>query len=231
MRVIMWRLMFKDFEQHAKNLLIFLLSALALPLMFSLIGDESDGSGYHGVVFGYIVLGAPAIFAFWFIGQEKMKGTMKLLSILPIPGRDIILTKSMASALLSLSIVNLVVVLVPFVVDTVTSNKWFPSLTFITWINLLTVFFVSLDVAIFTLLDSKIASQVIYLGHAFMVFAVLFSVKFFPSANDPQSIIDRLYSIGFQYWGSLSIILASYLLVALSGRIYEMKEWADLEED
>jgi ABC-type transport system involved in multi-copper enzyme maturation permease subunit len=91
----------KDFEQHAKNLLIFLLSALALPLMFGLIVDESDGSGYHGVVFGYIVLGAPAIFAFWFIGQEKMKGTMKLLSILPISGREIILTKSLGSALLT----------------------------------------------------------------------------------------------------------------------------------
>jgi ABC-type transport system involved in multi-copper enzyme maturation permease subunit len=226
----MWRLIIKDFEQHAKNLLIFLLSALALPLMFSLIVDESDGSGYHGVVFGYIVLGAPAIFAFWFIGQEKMKGTMKLLSILPISGREIILTKSLGSALLSISIVNLVMVLVPFIADTVTSSKWFPSLTFITWTNLLTVFFVSLDIAIFTLFDSRIASQVIYLGHALMVFAILFCVKFFPAAKDPQSIIDRLHSIGFKYWGGLLIILASYLLVALSGRIFEMKEWADLEE-
>jgi hypothetical protein len=227
----MWQLILKDFEQHAKTILVFFLSALILPIAFGLFFSQTENNaGYLGVVFGYIMLGAPALFAFWFIGQEKMKGTFKLLSILPIPGRKLILVKSLASAILCLSVINLVAVIIPAIFQTIIGLKWLPSLRIIVWVNLLTIFFASVDITIFTLLETKIASQAIYLGHAFVGFAIIIAARHSPLAGDPELLLQRLNAIGFHYWGGILIIALSYLLVALSGRIFEMKEWADLEE-
>lgn len=212
--------------------MIFLLSALALPIAFSLmISKPDDGAGYFGVAFGYLVPGAPALFSFWFIGQEKMKGTFKFLSILPIPGRQLILAKSLASALLCLSIINVVVLLMPLMMQAAIGLRWFPGLQTILWVNLLTLLFVAVDATIFTLLESKIASQAIYLGHTFLALIVLVAIKLMPTIGESDTLLQRLYSISFHYWGWIPVILIAYLLVVFSGRVFEMREWTELEED
>ncbi len=227
----MRRIILKDIEQHAKTILIFFLSALILPITFTLLASQTqDGSGYLGVVFGYIVPGAPALFAFWFIGQEKLKGTFKFLSILPIRGRAIILSKSLAAALLCLAVINLVTVLAPLIVHALFGYKWLPGFRTILWLNFLTLFLTSIDITIFTLLETKVASQAVYLGHAFLATAVLVAFKFLPVADNPQAILQKLNAVGFHYWGGIAVILVSYLLVAFSGRVFEMREWAELEE-
>jgi hypothetical protein len=227
----MWQLILKDIEQHAKTILVFFLSALILPVGFSLFFSQTQSNaGYLGVVFGYIMLGAPALFAFWFIGQEKMKGTFKLLSILPIPGRKLILIKSLASAILCLAVINLVAVVIPAIFHVFIGINWLPSPGIIVWINLLTIFFSAVDIAIFTLFETKTASQAIYLGHAFVGLSILIAVRHLPVAGDPELLLQSLKAIGFQYWGAIAIVFLSYFLVALSGRIFEMREWADLEE-
>ncbi|MCI0336222.1 MAG: hypothetical protein L0226_01480 [Acidobacteria bacterium] len=228
----MWGIILKDIEQHAKAISIFLLTALILPSAFSIImSQKADGSGYLGVVFGYVVVSAPALFVFGLIGQEKLKGTFKLLSILPISGRRVIWAKSLAAAILCIAVVNLVAVVTPMIIYAVIGYKWFSSSQLILWINLLTLFFVSVDVTIFTLLENKIASQAIYLTYFFVVFATLIAKKYLPILADPQLLIQRLSAIGFQYWGWMLVILLSYALVDISGRIFEMREWAELEEE
>jgi hypothetical protein len=228
----MWRLILKDIEQHAKTILIFFLSALILPSAFSLLAaDTQDGAGYHGVVFGYLALGAPALFAFWFIGQEKMKGTFKLLRILPIAGRKLILAKAIASALLCLSVVNLVAALVPLMIYTLTDYRWFLSWKLIFWLNLITLFLASVDIAVFTLLETKIASQAIYLGHTFAAFAVFIAVKNLPPVINLDLLWRRLNAPGFLCWEGMLVILLSYLIIDFSGRMFESREWVELEEN
>lgn len=228
----MWGIILKDIEQHAKATSVFILTALILPSAFSIfMSQKDDGSGYLSVVFGYVVVSAPVLFVFWFIGQEKLKGTFKLLSILPISGRRVIWAKSLAAAILSIAIVNLVAVVAPMIIYAVIGFKWFSSDQLILWFNLLTLFFVSVDVIIFTVFENKIASQVIYLSYAVIIFTPLIAKKHLPVLADPELLIQRLSAIGFQYWGWMLVIMLSYALIDISGRIFEMREWAELEEE
>ncbi|MGH9763005.1 MAG: hypothetical protein ACREDR_20015, partial [Blastocatellia bacterium] len=96
-------LILKDIEQNKKALALFFISALSLPPLFYLVHSGGNGStGFLGVVFGYVVFGAPMIFAFWTIGQEKIKGTLRLLRTLPVSGRWIIGVKSAGAIGISL---------------------------------------------------------------------------------------------------------------------------------
>jgi hypothetical protein len=120
--------------------------------------------------------------------------------------------------------------LTPLIADDVGGYKWLPGFKIILWLNLLTIFFQALDVAIFTLLDAKIASQVIYLGHFFLAICALIVLKLLPVADNPETLLQILDGAGFHYWGGIAVIAASYLIVSFSGRVFEMREWADLEE-
>ncbi len=228
----MWRLILKDIDQHKKAVSLFFLVGLVMPAVFSLIiGQTEDGSGYLGVVFGYVMMGAPAMFSFLLIGQEKLKGTFKLLSILPIAGKKLILAKSLGVALLCLSLANLACVVSPLIIRLTMGYECLASPEIIFWANLLTLFFVSVDVAVFTLFESKIASQIAYLLFAFMGFTVIAANKYFETSTDPQEILLQLKTIGFQYWGWTIVISVSCAIVMFAGRLFEMKEWAELEEN
>jgi len=228
----MWRLILKDIEQHAKAILLFLLSALFFPAAYNLsLARTEDASAYLGVVFGFIVLGAPGLFAFLFIGQEKLKGTFKLLSILPIARRDLIFAKALASILMCLILVNITAAIYPVIIRAILGYDWVPNIRIILWLNLLVLFFTSANIAIFTLLESKIATQIMYFLYVFSGLSVILASRYVHAASDPETLMQSLNVIGFQYWGWVVIILASYVLVRFSGRLFEMKEWVELEEN
>src|SRR5262249_62019707 len=110
----MWQLALKDLEQHARALMVFFISALALPTGFYLLKPSgANNSGFVGVVVGYLIFGAPTLFAFWLIGQEKLKGTLRLIKLLPISGMRVITTKSLTSLALCLLLNNFTLLGVP----------------------------------------------------------------------------------------------------------------------
>ncbi len=227
----MWTLILKDLEQHHKTILLLFLSAAAFPATFSLFMDErQDGAAYLGVTFGYTVLGAPAMLAFWCIGQEKLKGTFKLLTILPISRRRIIQAKSLTITLVCLLIVNLVSALGPMIMRLAPGKGFSAGLRILFWMNLMTIFFIGVDVAIFTLMDARTASQIIYLGHALLALGAIVSNKLVVINDQPLWIMPRLDSAGLQLSAGALILFLVWAMVDGSGRLFEMKEWADLEE-
>src|SRR5262249_43539501 len=128
--------------------------------------------------FGYLIFGAPTLFAFWLVGQEKIKGTLRLLKLLPISGMQIIAAKSLASLTLCL-LLNLMSLLgAPLVLRLAGFAIAPPGLPIIFWMSMAVVIFVALNIAIFTTFDHKIATQIVYFGLFVVMIAVMVADKF-----------------------------------------------------
>lgn len=229
----MWQLVLKDLEQHKRALAVFFISAMALPTVFYLLKTTgADNSGFVGVTFGYLVCGAPTLFAFWLIGQEKVKGTLRLLKLLPISGWRVIVAKSLTSLALCLLLNQVTLLVIPLLLHiagfAITPPAWLTVL----WMSLAAVFCVSLNIAIFTAFDHKIAMQIAYFGVFLVVIAVMAVEKFLR----PRGInISVLLTGAWQRWyfpyvaGVLALALAT-LLILFACRLFERAEWPELEE-
>ncbi len=229
---MIFTLIVKDLEQNAKALAVFFLSALLLPLGFHMFStSDQAGYGYLGVVFGYLAFGAPAMFAFWFVGQEKMKGTFRLLRMLPIEPRRIIGAKALGSLAICLAMVNLVALFIPWLAMKGGAGVAVPAGPLLLWLNAATVLFVSIDIAIFTVFEFKIASQVAYLGHGALAVLIMIGEKLLTrTGRSSEEVAARLVSANINYWGPLLVLAISCLAIHFAGRYFEMMEWGDLEE-
>jgi hypothetical protein len=225
--------MLKDVEQHTRALTLFFISALVVPALFYLVNPTGpDNRGLIGVTFGYMVFGAPTLFAFWLVGQEKMKGTLRLLKILPISGQCIITTKSLTVVTLCV-LLNLMALLgVPLFLRLAGFAIEWPGWLTVIWMCMAAVFFVAMNVAIFTAFDHKIATQVAYFGFAVMMIAVSVAEKFLkPRGLTLDSLLTSLWQWWyFPYWGWSMALAFSALLILFAGRLFERTEWPELEE-
>lgn len=227
-------LIVKDLLQHAKAVAIFTLSAILIPTMTSLLMQDSDEgikATYLGIVFGYTVMGAPALFSFRLIGHEKMRGTFKFLSILPIPGKTLIVVKAMTAALFCLPVINIALLIMPEIIFQSGGPSCIYDFQTVVWINITAIFFTAIDSALFAILESKTASQIIYAGHTLLVLGVLTGLNWLPESYAHDKLLHQMTSIGINYWGSLLVILVSILMVDISGRIFASKDWSELESD
>jgi len=153
---VLWALMRKDFAQHAKPLLIFAATALALPLAFTVLTrTEKDSTGYIGTVFGCLGISAPMLLGQWLIGQEKVKGTFKLLRSLPVSETKIILTKYLFSTIVCLILVNGALLVEPAVCRLFGLAISFPTAPLVAWTNIAAVFFIAVSTTVFTILDAR----------------------------------------------------------------------------
>jgi len=230
----MWPLIVKDMMQNAKALLLFYISALSLPTAFYLIkSPQSDSSGFVGVTFSYVVFGAPILFTVWFIGQEKVKGTFRFLKILPISGMRVILAKSLTSLCLCLILMNFILLVLPLLLRISGIPMSISAPKMVLWLNLATIFFISLNTLIFTALDHKIASQIsIFCMMAVGLSAAIAGKLLAPHGYGFGKLTGYIKNEpGILYFIGFLILIFSAAMIRLAGRIFERAEWPDLEEN
>lgn len=223
----------KDLEQHAKPLAIFSLSALTMPgLFYWMTGAGRESAGFVGVAFGYIVMGYPVILTFYMIGQEKAKGTMKFLTQLPLSGRQIIFSKSLTVLALSLSLLNIVVILEPLLMRWIGFGIDTPNGLLVFWINLASIFLIAVGITAHTAFDHRLAAQIGYLVMVAVMLLTTFIEKYMVrfGMGTPEQLFERIRQSSIVYWGAVPVMIASLLLFLLSARILEGTEWSDLEE-
>jgi ABC-type transport system involved in multi-copper enzyme maturation permease subunit len=229
----MWQIVLKDLEQHSRALILFFLSSLALPIGFFLLKPTgADNSGIVGVNVGYLVLSAPMLFAFWLVGQEKLKGTLRLLKILPLSGMRIVTAKALTGLALCALLNLLFLRLSPLILGLLGFHIAFPGREIFFWMCLAAAFFVAVNIAIFTAFDYKIAMQISYFG-IFGVLAALMTVeKFLPrrGVNVMELLTGAWRQWRVAYWGWLPILTLSVLCVLVAGRLFECREWPELED-
>ncbi len=232
---MIWSLFCKDLRQHARPLLGLALSALALPLAFVLLtGTAKDSAGYAGVVFGYLGISSPLMFAQWFVGQEKLKGTFQVLRLLPVSGAGIIATKCICGALLSAGLINIALVLEPAVCRSVGITVAQPPLPLVLWCNMAAVLSLGVSMLLFTAFDTRIAVQaVIWTFFGLMILS--FAAQKYLGARALDSLADRAGAAagnpGIICLVGAPVVLAACLLFWCSARLFERKEWGELEED
>jgi hypothetical protein len=229
----MLELAWKDLEQHAKPLAIFSLVALATPgIFYWMTGAGKESAGFVGVAFGYIVMGYPVMLTFYLIGQEKAKGTMKFLKLLPLSGRWIIFSKSLTVVALSLSLLNFVVILEPLLMRWIGFGIDMPNALLVFWMNLAAIFLIALGIAAHTAFDHRLAGQIGYLVIVVVMLLTTFIEKYMVrfGMGTPEQLFERVRQSNIVYWGAVPVMIASVLLFLLSARILEGTEWSDLEE-
>ncbi|MBZ5496728.1 MAG: ABC transporter permease [Acidobacteriia bacterium] len=230
-RTLFW----KDVVQHARGLFGLAASALALPLVFALLtGSGKDSAGYVGFVFGYLGVSAPMMLAQWFIGQEKIKGTFRVLRLLPVSGFRIMITKCLGAMLLCLILINTTLVLEPAGCQALGIGIAQPRAALVLWTNTAAVFFLGISMALFTILDTRIAIQAaIWTLCGLMILG--YGAQKYLGKQDFNAFTERAGplagNIGLLCAAALPVALAALLLVGLSAWFFERKEWADLEED
>lgn len=229
----MWQLILKDVEQHTRALTLFFSSAAVVPAGFYLAHPTgADNSGVIGVTFGYMVFGAPTLFSLWLVGQEKMKGTLRLLKILPISGQRIIATKSLTAMTLCALVILIALVGAPLFLRVVGFPIELPSWPTVLWICMAAVFFVAINITIFTAFDHKIASQIAYFGFGFAMIALGFAERFLkPRGVNVYSMLTSVWQWWyFSYWGWILAPAFAALLILFAGRLCDQTEWPELEE-
>jgi len=224
----------KDFVQHARPLAVFFVGALALPLAFSLLArTDKDGAGYVGTVFGFLAIGAPMLFGQWFVGQEKTKGTFRLLRSLPISGTGIIMTKFLGSTLLCLPLINLALLLEPLVCQVFGLRVPQPAAALVVWTNLAACFLVAISIALFTMLDARMATQVILWSMCILALCTSLAGKYLQGPR-VEAIAGRAVSslLDLRVVAISGIVLAGVATAAawVAALLFERKEWSQLEE-
>lgn len=233
MSAIIRQLFIKDLEQNQKALALFAISAAGFPAAFYLITSPAGESDFIGLVFTYIVFGAPALLAFWFVGQEKLKGTFRLLRLLPVPPEHVITTKVSTSAGICVLLVNIVVVGEPLLFSFAGYSIQIPSALTIIWLNATTIAIASFTSAAYTIFDHKVASQIVYWLLAVMVLGFAAAGKYLPKAGINPSVLWAKVAGAwyFAFGGPIVLIAITVVVARYAGRVFKNRDWTELEED
>jgi len=229
---MLWNLALKDIEQNRKALAVTFATAFALPILFHAALAQSGGGGsYPSFAIGYAVISVPILIVHLFIGHEKLKGTFRLLRLLPVSGSRLILTKSVVAIFLCLVVANLMMFVEPLVLRSVGINYALPGALSLLWINLATAFICALAAVAFVVFEHKIALQVSYL----MIFGLMLGFaaleKGLAQTGLRFSLAERAAQTYLLYWGGPVVLLLIAAFILFAGRLFEAKEWPELEEN
>ncbi len=229
-----WTLMRKDLIQNARPLAFFFVAALLLPLAFTLFTrSEEDGGGYAGTVFGFLALGAPMLFGQWFIGQEKVKGTFRLLRSLPISGTRIIVTKYVGSTILCLVLIDVALFLEPLICRLIGLQIPAPAPALVVWTSIAAAFLVAVSIAMFTLLDTRIATQAIIWTMCGFMLCLALAGKYLQGLGIESlanRVVPSIYDLRAAIFVGLALGGTSFAIVWRTARVFEQREWMQLEE-
>jgi hypothetical protein len=227
-------LVFKDLRQNAKGILFFVSSAIIFPTLFYfLTSARRDNSGFVGVIFGFVTVSGPTLFGIWFIGQEKLKGTYRLLKILPISGVRVITAKSLTSLIICLLTMNLALIGTPAVLKLSGFTIALPPPSLLLWLHIADIFLISLSTLVFTAFNHKIAAQIsMYTMMAIAMGGVFAEKMLAPRGYGFEQLLAFIENIPVMlYFSGMMILILSAGFIILAGRIFDRAEWSDLEEN
>ena len=227
---MLWNLALKDIEQNRKALAVMLATALVLPLLFGAAAARPDGGGYLSFAIGYGVVSVPILVAHLFVGHEKLKGTFRLLRVLPVRGSRLITTKAVAATALSLLVANLLVFVEPLLLRRFGVAYTLPGLLPLIWINVASAFVSALAVSAFVAFEHKVALQVSYITVFGLALGLTGLERWAAQAGLGTSLAARAAELYLPYWGVPVVLLFVAAFVRFAGRLFEQKEWPELEE-
>lgn len=231
---MIWTLILKDIRQHRKPLLILATTALLLSTVTSAgaaAGHQMEG--VYGFAFGFLIIAAPVILTTWFVGDEKVKGTIRVLRLLPISSRTLMAAKMLGIILVIESLLLGTMVLVPMVVGMVIGYPLYPTCALVLSFLAMPLLCISVLLPVFVHYEYKIAGQFAFGTFFGISMLLLIVVKKFPDVGQKISIFlshsDGLRVLALVLWlCSLASLAVGWFAAS---RIYEWKEWSDLGED
>ncbi len=225
--MMMLPLLQKDLEQHRKGLLFYAASVLLVPFLFAALNHSASPAGFIGSVIGYLGFGGPMLMALWFVGQEKTKGTLRILRTLPISGTQIIGTKMVTSALVCLVLANLVLIAEPPLLGYVLHRPLHLGAAAILGLNGIICFVCFVYTAVFVVLEQKIAIQVSYWGIFGLVLAGFLGDKALQAHHFSLAAIPILPA---SIAGVVTLALLSFVALKVASRVFDWTDWSELEE-
>jgi ABC-2 family transporter protein len=98
---MIWSIIRKDLQQHRRNVLIFAAVGTVLSVTGKVVVNHQDlSAGIHRFLFTYITVVIPMELTMWFVGQEKLKETIRVLRLLPVTPAQFVTAKMLAIVLL-----------------------------------------------------------------------------------------------------------------------------------
>lgn len=228
----MWPLICKDLRQCARPLAVFLLIATLLPIGALIVSKKFTAEGYLGMLFSLIVMGAPLLFGFWFIGEEKTKGTIRLLKILPIPEGVIVGSKVMTSLVLTSMTLQVALIVIPRLAPAFGGVGVTLEPAWGIWMNTAAIGCVGICSLVFIALEQKLAMQIAYFTMFGLGGLTVLAAKGLEQSKSPSAEVVRT-ALASPLWATLSMCLALALLmlvVRFGSNWLRQQDWAELIE-
>jgi ABC-type transport system involved in multi-copper enzyme maturation permease subunit len=228
----MWAIIRKDLEQNRRALLLYGSCALLFPFCFLLFTHESNPEGFLGMVFSLVVLGAPLIFNFWFVGHEKVKGTLRLLRTLPVSETQIVAAKLILSSVLALLLLNGAILLAPWAVSYARLPVPVLSASSMLWMQAAVLFCCILCNAIFVALKQQVAMQVSYFTLFGIAGLTIAAGKLYES-HASAGLVSLKHAVESPLAPLAALVVTiglGLIAIRFGARLLEWKDWSDLEE-
>jgi hypothetical protein len=230
-----WTMFRKDVVQHFRPLLGLLVSAMVLPLAFALISESrARSAGFAGFIFGFLGVSAPIMMAQWFIGQEKVKGTLRVLRLLPLSLGRIVWMKCLGALAICSLIINTALVLEPVILRYGGIGIAQPPLLLVVWTNATAALILGISMALFSSLDTRIALQAaIWTLCGFMILGYaaqkLANRKSWLASD--QQFTSMAGHPGWILGTAVFMLVAAFLMMGFSAWQMDRKDWEELEEN
>lgn len=229
----MWPIICKDMEQNWRALSLYAPFALLFPFCFLIFSRDRNPEGFLGMVFSLVVLGGSLMFNFWFVGQEKVKGTLRLLKIMPVSETQIVAAKLILSSVLALLLLNGTLLLAPYAASRTGISVPALSVSSVLWMQVATLFCCALCNGIFVALEQKLALQVSYFALFGIAGLTIAAGKLYESHASPSLMsIKRAAESPLAALAALVAAIGLGLIVIRFGaQLLKWKDWSDLDEN
>ncbi len=224
-------IMRKDLEQNRTALAVYAAGAIAFPALAHVFQKSKSVESYLGLIFGLVILGAPLLFGFWFIGQEKAKGTLRILRILPIPEAKLVMAKLALN--LGLTAVVLAAVLLgdPWLLRALGASSLEIGFAPVLWMITAGCFCSIVCTCVFIAFEQKVAMQI---GYGIMLALTVVSVlaaKYLDHGSGGAAAVRRLLEHPAAPLVALLVLIpVSAAAIRFGGNLIAWRDWSELEE-
>jgi hypothetical protein len=228
----MFAIAHKDLEQNAKALALVTVIGIAASsfLIFS-TREMKTQNATEGFLIGSLVFGMPIMFSMWLIGQEKAKGTIRILKGLPIGGVRIMIAKWLLAAVFTLLATLTVYFALPLFLGAAQQAGIIDRLGRCVWIVALSMLTSGLFFSLFVVLDQKLATQVSWIGMSLLIFtlgriAEMAAVKRFMAQGSGRHLWQAAQQAGW-----VIAALGGLVCVVFAGRYIDQRDIGELQEN
>jgi hypothetical protein len=217
----------KDFVQNSKPLFLLLSCAIAAGIWLQ-IASPNQSEAVLGFLVGLLVFGLPIILTMWLVGQEKSKGTLNILRVLPLNGTTVMLSKWIFQIVTSLAPAIFILFILPLMLHRHISKSIIPFF----WIVGMASMISGLFIALFTVFEQKIATQVAWIGGALLFggFSRVLDQAGFGKKLATLLTASQSPTVSSSL-GWLGLVLVGGIFTIFAGKYMDQQDWSELRDD